>query len=69
MQISLVPLVMLGSSDPLVQAVRKALNVPGDNILDQGLAELLRGVQRANGIPPHGELDEQTLSLFGITSY
>jgi hypothetical protein len=60
---------MLGSSDPLVQAVRKALNVPGDNILDQGLAELLRGVQRANGIPPHGELDEQTLSLFGITSY
>ncbi len=69
MQISLVPLVMLGSSDPLVQAVRKALNVPGDNTLDQGLAELLRGVQRANAMQAHGELDEQTLSLFGITAY
>lgn len=69
MQISLVPLVMLGSSDPLVAHVRRALNVPGDNTLDQALAELLRGVQRANGIPPHGELDEQTLGLFGITAY
>lgn len=69
MQISLVPLVMLGSSDPLVAHVRRALNVQGDNTLDQGLAELLRGVQRANGIPPHGELDEQTLGLFGITAY
>lgn len=69
MQISLVPLVTLGSSDPLVQAVRKALNVPGDNTLDRGLAELVRGVQSANGFPPHGELDEQTLGLFGITAY
>lgn len=69
MQISLVPLVMLGSSDPLVAHVRRALNVQGDNTLDQALAELLRGVQRANGLPPHGELDEQTLGLFGITAY
>lgn len=69
MQISTVPLVQVGCADPLVGQVRKALNVPGDNTLDRGLAEIVRGVQKANSLPAHGELDEQTLGLFGITAY
>jgi hypothetical protein len=28
--------------------------------------EVLRGAQQANGLTPHGELDEQTLDLFGL---
>jgi hypothetical protein len=67
--ISAVPLVLLSTTDPLVGQVRKALNVPGDNTLDRGLAEIIRGVQRSNNLAPHGELDEQTLGLFGITAY
>ena len=67
MQMSLVPLVMQGQSDPLVGQVRKVLNVPGGNVLDRQLCELIRGVQRANRLPAHGELDERTLNLFDIT--
>lgn len=67
MQMSLVPLVCQGQSDPLVGRVRQVLNVPGGNVLDRQLCELVRGVQRANRIPAHGDLDEQTLSLFDIS--
>lgn len=69
MQMSLVPLVSQGQSDPLVGRVRQVLNVPGGNVLDRQLCELVRGVQRANGITAHGDLDEQTLSLFDISVF
>lgn len=69
MQISFVPLVMQGQSSPIVAQVRKALNVHGGNELDPALCEIVRGVQRANGLDPHGDLDERTLDLFGITAY
>lgn len=68
MQMSLVPLVMTGQVDPLVGQVRRVLNVPGGDELDRPLMELLRGVQSRNGLDPHGELDERTLSVFGITA-
>lgn len=67
--ISIVPVVMEGQSHPMVAKVRAALNVPGGPALDRPLMELLRGVQRGNGIPPTGELDERTLALFGLTAY
>jgi hypothetical protein len=63
---SAVPLVVKGQTDPLVGKVRVALNVPGGNQLDAPLMEVVRGVQRANGISPHGELDEDTLNLFDL---
>ena len=66
---SAVPLVLEGQVDPMVGKVRVALNVPGGNVLDRPLMEVLRGVQRSNGIDPHGELDERTLGLFGLMSY
>ena len=65
---SLVPLVMQGQCDPLVVRVRQVLNVPGSNELDRPLMELIRGVQRAQGLNPHGELDEATLRLFDIVA-
>jgi hypothetical protein len=67
MQMSLVPLVVEGQSDPLVGRVRQALNVPGGLVLDRPLMELVRGVQQARGLTAHGELDEQTLSVFDIS--
>lgn len=67
MGMSAVPLVMQGQVDPLVMRVREALNVPGGATLDRPLMELLRGVQARNGLPSHGEIDEDTLGLFGIS--
>ena len=64
---SLVPLVTSGSSDPLVGEVRLALNLPGDDCLDTGLSEVIRGYQRARGIPAHGLVDEQLLEYLEIT--
>lgn len=66
MHVSLVPLVFEGQSDPLVGRVRRVLNVPGGDVLDRPLMELVRGVQSANGLPAHGELDERTLDLFSL---
>lgn len=67
--ISAVPVVLEGQVHPLVGRVRERLNVPGGNVLDRPLMEMLRGAQQANGLPAHGELDEQTLDLFGLIAY
>lgn len=64
---SLIPLVTSGSSDPLVGEVRLALNIPGGDCLDLGLSEVIRGYQRAQGIPAHGLIDEPLLEFLGIT--
>jgi hypothetical protein len=69
MQMSLVPLVLEGQSNPLVGRVRQVLNLPGGDTLDSPMMEVLRGVQRSQGIPPHGNLDEQTLAVFDITPF
>lgn len=69
MIVSAVPLVMEGQEHPLVGKVRASLNVPGGLVLDRPLMELLRGVQRGNGIPATGELDEATLAVFGLSVY
>ena len=64
---SLTPLVTSGSTDPMVGEVRLALNLPGDDCLDTSLSEVIRGFQRARGIPAHGLIDEQLLEYLGIT--
>ena len=69
MLISHIPLVQVGDTDPMVGKVRAALNVPGGFELDRPLAEILRGVQRANGIEPTGWLDEATLAVFDIAAF
>jgi len=65
---SLVPLVTSGSTDPLVGEVRLALNLPGDDCLDTSLSEVIRGYQRARGLPAHGLIDEQLLAYLDINS-
>jgi len=51
----------------MVGEVRLALNIPGDDCLDLGLSEVIRGYQRAQGIPAHGLIDEPLLEFLGIT--
>lgn len=69
MQMSALPLVVEGQSDPLVVQVRRALNVPGGPTLDRPLVEMLRGVQTANGLSAHGQIDERTLEVFDIIAW
>lgn len=65
--ISAVPYVTANDRDPIVVKVRERLNIPGGDELDPNLMEVLRGMQRANGIQPHGELDDRTLDLLSLT--
>lgn len=69
MQVSAVPVAMLGDVNPVVGRVRTRLNMPGGNMLDRPLSEVLRGVQRAHGMAPTGDLDERTLALLDIVLY
>lgn len=65
--ISAIPYVTANDRDPIVVKVRERLNIPGGDQLDPNLMEVLRGVQRANGIQPHGELDDRTLDLLSLS--
>ena len=60
---------MLGDTHPIVGRVRLRLNVPGGDLLDRPLVEILKGVQHGNHIPMTGWIDEQTLSCLDITLY
>lgn len=63
---SIIPLVSLNESDPLVGRVREQLNIPGDDLLDAPLAEILRGVQSAKSLPVTGCIDHATLDAIGL---
>lgn len=65
--ISTIPYVTANERAPIVVKVRERLNIPGDDLLDQNLMEVLRGLQRSNGMQPHGELDDQTLGLMSLS--
>lgn len=69
MLMSVIPLVMPGQSDPVVGRLRQVLNLPGGNELDQGMVEVLRGVQRARGRQGTGWIDEELLGWYDITMY
>lgn len=60
------PLAVQGESSPLVARVRQVLNVPGGEDFDAQLAEIIRGVQFAAGLPPNGWIDEDFVALLGL---
>jgi murein L,D-transpeptidase YcbB/YkuD len=66
---SAVPLVVTGDASPIVGRVRERLNIPGGNVLDLELAQVLRGMQRARGLEPHGMIDELTLTALDLSAY
>jgi hypothetical protein len=67
--ISAIPYVTANERSPIVVKVRERLNIPGGDVLDENLMVVLRGMQRANGIDPHGELDDQTLGMLSLSMW
>jgi hypothetical protein len=62
----LLPLVSPGERSELVNQVRLALNVAGDDVLDAPLAELLRGLQHSLSIPAVGCINIATLDALAV---
>lgn len=67
MYVSSVPVAVVGDSHPVVERVRIRLNIPGGDTLDRPLAEVVRGIQKSNGMKPTGWLDEPTLAVLDIS--
>jgi hypothetical protein len=65
-QNKLLPLVIPGERSELVNQVRLALNVAGDDVLDAPLAELLRGLQHSLSIPAVGCINIATLDALAV---
>jgi murein L,D-transpeptidase YcbB/YkuD len=61
-----IPLVRHGERSELVNQVRLALNVAGDDLLDAPLQEILRGLQRRLGTPADGCIDLATLDALAV---
>lgn len=66
MDVSVAPLAVPGERALVVWRVREYLNVPGDDLYDSGLAEVVRGHQRALGLEPTGWIDDRLLQAFDI---
>lgn len=62
----LISLVSPGERHPLVEAVRVALNIAGDDVLDASLAEVLRGLQHKLSIPAVGCINIATLDALAV---
>jgi hypothetical protein len=62
----LISLVNPGERHPLVTAVRVALNIAGDDVLDAPLAEVLRGLQHRLSIPAVGCINLATLDALAV---
>jgi hypothetical protein len=62
----LISLVSPGERHPLVTAVRVALNIAGDDVLDAPLAEVLRGLQHRLSIPAVGCINLATLDALAV---
>jgi hypothetical protein len=63
---SIIPIVSIFETDPVVGRVREQLNLPGTDLLDAPLAEILRGVQSANSLPVTGCIDHATLDAIKL---
>lgn len=63
------PVAMIGDTHPVVGRVRVRLNIPGGDLLDRPLAEVIRGVQLGHGLEPTGWLDERTLAVLDLSLY
>jgi hypothetical protein len=66
---SALPLVFHGERSPWVSRVRERLNLPGEDLLDPPMVEVLRGIQKGNGLEVHGYIDEDTLAVLGMSLY
>jgi len=62
----LISLVSPGERHPLVEAVRVALNIAGDDVLDASLAEVLKGLQHKLSIPAVGCINLATLDALAV---
>ena len=62
----LISLVSPGERHPLVEEVRVALNIAGDDVLDAPLAEVLRGLQHKLSIPAVGCINLATLDALAV---
>jgi hypothetical protein len=62
----LIPLVIPGERHPLVNKVRVALNIAGDDVLDAPLAEVLKGLQHQLSIPAVGCINLATLDALAV---
>ena len=65
-QYKLISLVSPGERHPLVEEVRVALNIAGDDVLDAPLAEVLRGLQHKLSIPAVGCINLATLDALVV---
>jgi len=65
-QNKLISLVSPGERHPLVNAVRVALNIAGDDVLDAPLAEVLKGLQHQLSIPAVGCINLATLDALAV---
>jgi hypothetical protein len=63
---SIIPIVSINERHDVVMAVREQLNLPGDDLLDAPLCEILRGVQSAKRLPVTGCIDHATLDAIGL---
>lgn len=62
----LISLVLPGERHPVVNEVRKALNIAGDDVLDAPLAEVLKGLQHNLSIPAVGCINLATLDALAV---
>jgi hypothetical protein len=62
----LISLVLPGERHELVNKVRMALNIAGDDVLDPALAETLKGLQRSLSIPAVGCINLATLDALAV---
>lgn len=62
----LIPLVYPDERSELVNQVRVALNVAGDDLLDAPLQEMLKGLQLRLGIPVVGCINIATLDALAV---
>ncbi len=62
----LLPIVFPEERSELVDKVRVALNIAGDDMLDAPLQEILKGLQRRMGIPADGRINLATLDALAV---
>lgn len=65
-QNKLITLVSPGQRHPIVNEVRVALNIAGDDVLDAPLSEVLKGLQYRLSIPAVGCINRATLDALAV---
>lgn len=59
----------IGDSDPRIATCKRKLGVsPVDECFTEPLAQRVRGLQLVHGLEPNGLIDEQVLSILGVSA-